>query len=678
MTTLNFATSVSLTQHRSQTRVLTCARRHVPRKCTKATLDYNTTALLTSSITLLCVPSRVTSVTQSTATSLRIALRTATRTYALLLSYSTVHGRLSLTTTRDSSLPKSQYSLARVVHSALAGTALVRMYTLPWDRVVYFEFSNALQAPVEYKIVLELLGSKANLALIDANGIVRACGKQSPRTAQRQLRTGIEYIPPPLPRGLHPCQSDLHDVVKQAVQQMGGTQKSLEKALVKYIAGVSPSVANMLCERARVKTESEFSFTEGSHLISDELLHQIQWWAHAHQNPENFVVEHSHGSPPYRVRECSEKVTHANMHNHAWQIANTIEEAYACREHASMVAQRARAISALIAERLHKVKQRAKAFEQKVAECDTIPQLRMNAQVLGAYAHNWQVGSGFVQGEWMEESTIGTAQSEKLHKFSVVTVPVPQDSTPHEHAQKLFKKISKLERALAIARARLTDAMQEIEWLETQAVSVSMARTVSDVNQVEQEIESAAQASAGEAAESKKQLKQPVQRAPKKRSRGAKPAAAPAASNSSKKKRATADTPGVVRIEKDNVEVIIGKSARGNESVTFDLARKNDIWLHVAGVAGAHVIARPAQGMSGPVSNDNVQFAADIAAFFSKSRDATAVPVSVTTAGNVRRARGSPRRLGSVVLGEKDLRTVSARPSRVEGEALAALESTTA
>jgi predicted ribosome quality control (RQC) complex YloA/Tae2 family protein len=130
----------------------------------------------------------------------------------------------------------------------------------------------------------------------------------------------------------------------------------------------------------------------------------------------------------------------------------------------------------------------------------------------------------------------------------------------------------------------------------------------------------------------------------------------------------------VLVFERDGLEVIVGRSARGNETVTFEVAKKGDVWLHAAGTAGAHVIMRRADG--GNLGNDadveKLQFAADLAAFFSKASQSANAPVSVVRAGDVRRAPGSPRRLGSVILPEST-RTVNAKPLHVQNVALAAL-----
>ena len=49
--------------------------------------------------------------------------------------------------------------------------------------------------------------------------------------------------------------------------------------------------------------------------------------------------------------------------------------------------------------------------------------------------------------------------------------------------------------------------------------------------------------------------------------------------------------------------VLVGKSARGNDFLLREKARKGDLWFHVKGVAGAHVLL-PVRGNEEPTRED--------------------------------------------------------------------------
>ena len=48
----------------------------------------------------------------------------------------------------------------------------------------------------------------------------------------------------------------------------------------------------------------------------------------------------------------------------------------------------------------------------------------------------------------------------------------------------------------------------------------------------------------------------------------------------------------------DSTLVLVGRSARDRDTLTFKLASKNDFWLHVAGETGSHVVVRNPSGLT--------------------------------------------------------------------------------
>jgi predicted ribosome quality control (RQC) complex YloA/Tae2 family protein len=85
--------------------------------------------------------------------------------------------------------------------------------------------------------------------------------------------------------------------------------------------------------------------------------------------------------------------------------------------------------------------------------------------------------------------------------------------------------------------------------------------------------------------------------------------------------------------------VWVGKNALQNQHLTFSRANADDLWLHARGVPGAHVIIPTAQGLP---SEDDVFWAAGVAAFYSRARHDTAVDVDVTVKKHVRAIKGAP------------------------------------
>jgi predicted ribosome quality control (RQC) complex YloA/Tae2 family protein len=103
-------------------------------------------------------------------------------------------------------------------------------------------------------------------------------------------------------------------------------------------------------------------------------------------------------------------------------------------------------------------------------------------------------------------------------------------------------------------------------------------------------------------------------------------------------------------------EIVVGKSAAGNDHITTKLARANDLWLHAEGMPGSHVLVRNPDKREVPP--EVLARAASLAAFYSKGRHAGKVPVTYTLARNVKKPRGA--KPGLVTLSER--KTIMAFP----------------
>ena len=87
-------------------------------------------------------------------------------------------------------------------------------------------------------------------------------------------------------------------------------------------------------------------------------------------------------------------------------------------------------------------------------------------------------------------------------------------------------------------------------------------------------------------------------------------------------------------------DVLVGKGDAWNDALTFQVAEPQDLWLHVSGVPGSHVVVRNPEGLSAlppPV----VRRAAELAAFYSKARGSgRKVKVHCCRVGDVTKRRG--------------------------------------
>jgi predicted ribosome quality control (RQC) complex YloA/Tae2 family protein len=93
--------------------------------------------------------------------------------------------------------------------------------------------------------------------------------------------------------------------------------------------------------------------------------------------------------------------------------------------------------------------------------------------------------------------------------------------------------------------------------------------------------------------------------------------------------------------------ILAGRTASDHHILTIKLARPQDVWLHVAGDSGSHVLVRHPEGVV-RLPRETMQMAAALAARYSKAREGGRVAVHAATCADVSKPRGLPA--GKVVL----------------------------
>ncbi len=210
---------------------------------------------------------------------------------------------------------------------------------------------------------------------------------------------------------------------------------------------------------------------------------------------------------------------------------------------------------------------------------------------------------------------------------SGVTIALDPSRSVHAQIQKLFKKASKLKRSLRFQQMK-------IEHLEALILDLeNRHRTIAADENVEHALTAAETL--------RKEYQIPVQ-------------ARSASARTAEKSYRRFDL-GPMWF------VLVGRSNRENDELTFHVAAPSDYWLHAQQVPGSHVILKSKGGKENP-SEAVLETAAGIAAFFSKAKHSSIVPVICTLRKYVRKPRkGKP---GQVLCSQ--MRTVFAEPGLPE------------
>lgn len=85
-----------------------------------------------------------------------------------------------------------------------------------------------------------------------------------------------------------------------------------------------------------------------------------------------------------------------------------------------------------------------------------------------------------------------------------------------------------------------------------------------------------------------------------------------------------------------NIQIIVGKNNIQNNFITHKLAKKDFIWFHVQKQSGSHVIVMT----NDELKEGTIRAAANLAAYYSKSKDSSSVPVDYTKIKYVKKVPG--------------------------------------
>lgn len=92
-------------------------------------------------------------------------------------------------------------------------------------------------------------------------------------------------------------------------------------------------------------------------------------------------------------------------------------------------------------------------------------------------------------------------------------------------------------------------------------------------------------------------------------------------------------------LSSDGFPILVGRNNAANDELTLHVARPDDLWLHVEGHGGSHVVIR--RGDRPEVPRQTLLEAAQLAAYYSQARGQRKVPVHYTLRKYVRKPKGA-------------------------------------
>lgn len=107
--------------------------------------------------------------------------------------------------------------------------------------------------------------------------------------------------------------------------------------------------------------------------------------------------------------------------------------------------------------------------------------------------------------------------------------------------------------------------------------------------------------------------------------------------------------------------ILVGQDDTSNDELTFGVGKPKDLWFHVSGAAGSHVLLQVLAGDDSP-DKESIREAAELAAWYSKMRSGGRVAVKYCPLENVRKTKNA--KPGTVQIRKE--KTIKVRPKNPE------------
>ena len=277
-------------------------------------------------------------------------------------------------------------------------------------------------------------------------------------------------------------------------------------------------------------------------------------------------------------------------------MSQLVEQFIGRKEQANLLAQRSGDLERIIHREMERCEKKLALQLEKVQEGENAEHFKIWGELLTANLYQIK------QGESAEVVNYYDPDQQLL------TIPMQANLTPNENAQKYFKKYAKAKAGAQQSIIQAEHTQDELNYLDSIQNSLRNAQSPEDLQDIRLELEAAQYVKARLTKQNKKNKKEPVFK------------------------------PLVLHY--NDIEILVGKNNVQNDYVTTRLARNNDIWFHAKDIPGSHVIIRNHQEQR-QLTQEVLDFAAHLAAYFSKSRYSALVPVDYTFKRYVHKPNGA-------------------------------------
>lgn len=524
---------------------------------------------------------RIEKVQQPERDELLIAVHTKGGSTRLLISASPENCRILLTDERKVS-PVEAPAFLMLMRKYLTGARISSIDQPNMDRVVELGIDTVseLHDAVSLKLVCEIMGRHSNIILVDSDGeIIDAIRRVTPSlSSARLVLPKLKYEYPPSKKKCDPREASASDFERV----LTGSVKP-ESALSEFFYGLSPAVAKRLL--------ITLGYPDcGIHVLSERLAGFYADFAAGKYSPCIVTADsRSVCTLPFVPADGS-------LFKRFCTMSEAVEAFYISRALEESVKRRTSSYEHIIKNAQMKLERKLTIFDEAISSEEENEKLRLYGELLTANL--------YLIPHKTDRAAVTDYYSDPPR---TVEIPLDPKLSAADNAQKYYSKYRKAKLARDHALEMRKQVTDELAYLDELLYTLSCCEGESELNEIRQEL-----------------------------------IAGGYVSDDSRKKRGAAanklpPSKPYSFVSRDGVQILVGKNNRQNDKLTFGTAYPDDIWLHTKDIHGSHVIIR----RSGQVPDSTLYDAAMLAAYYSKARGSSTVPVDYTEAKHVKKPSGA-------------------------------------
>lgn len=522
-------------------------------------------------------------------------IRNNKENFKLVLSASASNPRVYLSTNYKKENPINAPMFCMLLRKYIQSGNIVSVSQVGFERIIKItvESLDELKAKTTKDIIIEIMGRHSNIILThEEDKIVDSIKRIPPSVSRvRQLLPGMTYVLPPAQDKLNPLDKISRDKFKETISDFDG---SISKCIYSKFLGISPIISKEICFRSNIDISKLASSVEG--IDFDNLYKEFT----------NVIlnIKGSNYNPCLAIDSSIDKLIDFSSIDltlfdnlkviHDESISSIIESFYANKDAKERINQRASDFKKSISIKLDRLYNKLKKQKIELKESDNANIYKIKGELITAYIYMIEKGMDFVE-----------VQNFYEEDCPLIKIDLNKNLTPSENAQKYFKRYNKLKHAKKEITAQVELSLEEINYLENIILSIDNCDNLAELDDIKEELQ-----------------KLGYMRGKVK----------------SKKDKNNLTTKPNEFLSSDGFTILVGKNNKQNDFLTLKIANNDDLWMHTKNIPGSHVIIKT-EGKEIPEST--IFEGAMLAAFFSKSKMSSQVPVDYTLKKNVKKPNGS-------------------------------------